>query len=90
MYTEIQDFSPDHLIVIAMVALVYLDFPRQPSDFGVDALGAAVHLLPLGTDLCGFGHIFLSSHVRSDDSLTTLKYSGGTESSLWLSLLTDS
>lgn len=58
------------MLVLAVVALVHLEFLLQPSDLGVDALGAAGHLLPLRTDLCGFGHIFLPSHVSFDDNLT--------------------
>lgn len=60
--------SPYHLLLLAVVALVHLDLPLQPSDFGVDGPGAAAHLLPLGADLGCFAHTFLSSHVRSRDT----------------------
>lgn len=44
-------FSPDHLLVLSVAALVHLHLLLQASDLRVDALGAAGHLLPLWADL---------------------------------------
>lgn len=74
MFLKACDFSPDHFLLLTMAALQHLDLLLQPSDFCVDALGAAGHLLPFWANLRGFGHIFLSSHVMSDESLAALTF----------------
>lgn len=64
LQTKVGLSSPDHRLPLAVAALVHLDFLLQPCDFHVDTPGAPGHLLPLGTDLCSFGHKLLRSHAH--------------------------